>query len=48
MDQIDFLQAIEGLKVNLNEEELDLIFLKRLKRPRTQQALATILARKNP
>jgi len=47
LDQTDFLQAIEGLKVNFNEEDIDLAFLKRLKKNRTQQSLATIIAKKN-
>jgi hypothetical protein len=41
------LQAIEGLKVNFSEEDLDLAFLKRLKKTKTQQSLAIIIARKN-
>ena len=46
LDSIDFLQAVETLKVNISEEDLDLSLLKRLKKVRSQQSLALILARR--
>jgi hypothetical protein len=46
LDSIDFLQAIEGLKCSLTEEDIDNSFLKRIKRSRTQISLAIIIARR--
>lgn len=47
LDCIDFLQAIENLKVNFTEDDIDMAILKRLRKPRTQKSLAMILSKKN-
>ena len=47
MDSIDYLQAIETLKVSISEEDIDISLLKRLKRIKTQQSLAIILAKRS-
>ena len=46
LDAIDFLQAIETFKANFTEEDIDSLFLKRLKLSRTQQSVGMIIAKK--
>ena len=47
LDSIDFLQAIENLKVNFTEDDLEPSILKRLKKTKTQNSLAMIISKKN-
>jgi len=47
LDSIDFLQAVETLKINFTEDDLEPAILKRLRKARTQKSLAIILAKRN-
>lgn len=47
LDSIDFLQAVETLKIHFTEDDLEPAILKRLRKLRTQKSLAIILAKRN-
>lgn len=47
LDSIDFLQAVETLKIHFTEDDLEPAILKRLRKARTQKSLAIILAKRN-
>ena len=46
LDSIDFLQAIENFKANFTEEDIDSLFLKRLKLSKTQESVGKIIAKR--
>ena len=46
LDMSDWFQAIETLKANFTEEDIDSTLLKKMRNQRTQQSVAAIIARR--